>query len=145
MKNTNVLLVIIGVIAAGVGFFGGMKYQQTKQTPSQQSAGRFGGRGPGGQGSNGRGFRPVAGSIIAADDKSITVKLQDGSSKIVLVSDSTQINKAASATKSDLQVGQTVAVFGSENSDGSVTAQSVQLDPIMRNRQEGTPSGATKQ
>jgi hypothetical protein len=74
----------------------------------------------------------VNGEIIAADEKSITVKLQDGSSKIVLLSDKTEINKTASTTKEDLKVGEKVAAFGTENSDGSVTAQSVQLNPRFR-------------
>lgn len=58
--------------------------------------------------------------------------MQDGSSKIVLFSDKTEINKAAEATKEDLKVGEKVAVFGTENSDGSVTAQNIQLNPQLR-------------
>ncbi len=76
--------------------------------------------------------RPISGEILSSDDKSITVKLQDGSSKIVLLSDKTQINKATSVTKLDLKSGEKVAVFGSENSDGSVTAQNIQLNPQFR-------------
>lgn len=63
------------------------------------------------------------------DDKSITVKLQDGSSKIVLLSNTTAYNKSATGAKSDLKTGEKVAVFGTENSDGSVTARDVQLNP----------------
>ena len=51
------------------------------------------------------------------------------------------INKAAAATKADLTVGQRVAVFGTTNTDGSVTAANVQLNPMMRG--PGGPSGAT--
>lgn len=69
---------------------------------------------------------------LASDDKSITVKLQDGSSKIILITDKTVINKAAEATKDDLKGGEKVAVFGEINSDGSVTAQNIQLNPILR-------------
>jgi hypothetical protein len=59
-------------------------------TAFQQIGGNAGGRNfvtRGGSGAagggRGMGFRPVAGEIIKADDTSITVKLQDGSSKIV--------------------------------------------------------------
>jgi hypothetical protein len=130
MKN-NLLIIAILVIVVGVGgFFAGMKYQQSKRPAfSRQFDGQQGMRT--GQG-NRQGFRPVNGEIISNDDKSITVKLQDGSSKIVLISDKTSINKAADATKDDLKNGEKVMVFGQENSDGSVTAQNIQLNPILR-------------
>ena len=54
-----------------------------------------------------------------------SVKMQDNSSKIALINDKTTINKAAVATMSDLKVGETVAVIGQINSDGSVTAREV--------------------
>lgn len=124
----NKNLIIVGIVAAIVfgagGFFAGMKYQQSK-VPA-----RFSGfQGTRNGNSNGNNFRPVNGQIISADDKSITVKLSDGSSKIVLISDQTQINQATSATKGDLKTGITVAVIGQQNSDGSVTAQNIQLNP----------------
>ncbi len=132
MKN-NPMIFVIGalVIGAAVGFFGGMKYQSSKapQTATNTAGGRFQGRG-GGTGANGA--RPVAGEILSQDDKSITVKLQDGSSKIVFFSNVTAINKAATATKDDLKVGMRVAAFGSANSDGSITASNIQLNPMGR-------------
>jgi flagellar basal body-associated protein FliL len=134
MKNKNIIItILLLIIVAGGAFFAGIKYQQ-KKIPS--FAGQFANgqnlRSGNGQTRTGNAFRPVNGEIISADDKSITVKLQDGSSKIVLLSDSTQINKADTATKADLKVGETVAVFGSDNSDGSITAQNIQLNPILR-------------
>lgn len=82
--------------------------------------------------------------FISSDDKSITVKLQDGSSKIVLLTDTTSISKSTEGSKSDLKTGEKVAVFGTENSDGSVTAQNVQLNPILRGFMGGTPSGSPR-
>ena len=133
-ENLKILLIILAlVIGGGVGFFAGMKYQQSKQqSVARQFLGQMGGR----QGTANRlGFRPVNGEIISADEKSITVKLQDGSSKIVIISETTQINKAEQATKEDLKVGEKVAVFGQENSDGSVTAQNIQINPLVQARQ----------
>jgi len=139
MKNNLIVTILIALIVGVGGFFAGMKYQESKQ-PSfsrqfagqqRQFVGQEGARTSQGQiPGNRQGFRPVNGEIIAADDKSITVKMQDGSSKIVLFSDNTTINKAEQATKSDLKTGEKVAVFGQENSDGSVTAQSIQLNPV---------------
>ncbi len=124
------LLVIIG----GGSFFAGTKYQQSQTAKAfgQRLGGQGGGRQPGQFAGGARGgLRPVNGEIISQDDKSITVKLTDGSSKIVLLSDKTTINKAAEAKKEDLKTGEKVAVFGQENADGSVTAQSVQINPAF--------------
>lgn len=131
MKSLYILIAILVVIVGGGAFFAGMKYQQSKQPAFLRQLGGVQGQRTG-TGGNRMGFRPVNGEIISSDDKSITVKLQDGSSKIVLLSDKTQINKAAEATKEDLKTGEKVAVFGTENSDGTVTAQNIQLNPEFR-------------
>lgn len=140
MKNNLVLTVILVIIAAGAGFYGGMKYQQMQRRSfanGQFNGGQFAlrqglGTRNGASGQNRGGFRPVAGQIVSSDDKSITVKLQDGSSKIILLSDRTQIIKADKVGKSELKSGLEVAVFGTENTDGSVTAQNIQLNPVIR-------------
>jgi len=133
--NKSILIAVAAfIVAAAGGFFGGLKYQQSKppaflrQFNDGQRSGvagqRFGG--------NGAGFRPVNGEIIGVDADSITVKLADDSSKIVLLTDQTAINKAEAVTSQDLTVGDKVAVFGQENSDGSLTAQNIQLKPVLR-------------
>jgi hypothetical protein len=143
MKELKPLYVVIIALAVGAAaFFGGMQYQKSK-TPiiAGFNNGSGNGRGGTGQGGNGQfqrrggnnqGIRPVLGDIIATDDKSITVKLQDGSTKIVILSESTAINKADQAQKSDLKTGEKVMVLGPTNSDGSVTAQNIQLNPQQR-------------
>jgi hypothetical protein len=134
MKN-NIVLIIVGALIIGAGsFYGGMQYQKSQRSVGfvRQSNGAMpgiGGQRSGQTGAN----RPVNGDIISNDEKSITVKLQDGSSKIILVTSTTSINKAAAATIADLKVGEKVAVFGQTNADGSMTAQNVQLNPINRN------------
>ncbi len=128
MKSTILVMVAMVILGGAGGFFAGMKYQESKSP-----AGRFGtfqGNRNGQFGQRG-GFRPVNGEIISSDDKSITVKLTDGSSKIILLTDNTSINKSTTATKGDLKTGEHVAVFGTENSDGSVTAGNIQLNPVL--------------
>lgn len=132
MKNNLTVIIIVAIVIGALGFFGGMKYQENK------TAKFFGNRQFGqnmmrqGRGQNG--FRPTAGEIVSSDDTSITVKMQNGSTRIVLITDKTTINKAEKAVKSDLKKGERVAVFGQENADGSVTAQTIQLNPqtLMR-------------
>lgn len=140
---------VIALIVIGIGsFFGGIKYQQTRQ-PYQtriegfgQRNGFFQGRTRGGQMMNGNRmmFQPVNGEIVNVDEDSFTVKLEDGSSKIIILDDKTQINKADQVSKTDLKTGEKVAVFGQTNSDGSVTAQNIQLNPQL-NRRMISPTG----
>lgn len=133
MKVNNIaLLIVVLIVGAGIGFFGGQKYSQPSRAQLTQGnfQGGFGGRLR--QGGNGAGIRPVVGSIISADNNSITVKMADGSSKIVVISDSTIISKTDTGSKSDLKSGDNVAVFGTTSSDGSVTAQNIQLNPMFR-------------
>lgn len=130
-KKSIIITVVVALVTAGAGFFGGMQYQKMQRVTLRQFGAngnnqffqrRFGGQNGG----------AVVGEILSQDDKSITVKLQDGSSKLVLLSSSTSINKQATGSASDLKTGERVAVFGTTNSDGSVTAQNIQLNPLMR-------------
>lgn len=71
--------------------------------------------------------RPVSGEIIGQDEESITVKLPDGSSRIIFVGESTKISESTSSAKDRLTKGVPVFVVGSENPDGSITATSIQI------------------
>lgn len=155
MSKKNIIsMVVVAIVVAGGGFYGGMVYAQTpkalaKLSPAKIQAafaagrgtgtgtngtgrtggaftGNFGGRG-GTAGANG-GF--VNGQIIAKDANSITIQLPNNmGTKIVLLAESSQITKADAGTASDLATGQTVTVTGSANSDGSVTAQTISIRP----------------
>jgi hypothetical protein len=133
-KNNNLIItIIIAALVGALGFYGGTQYQK-----NANFAGGINGQRRGFGGGQNAQNRPVRGQIVSQDDKSITVKMQDGSSKIVNVSDQTLINKASTGTKTDLKSGETVMVFGTTNSDGSVTAQSVSLGT------GGMPGGGQK-
>lgn len=120
------ITVLVAIVFAGAGFFGGMQYQKSLRTAGLSGAAgaaRFG-RGAGLGGNRGN---ATMGQIISDDGKTLTVKLNDGSSKIVILSSTTAINKQATGSASDLKAGETVAVFGQTNTDGSVTATNIQL------------------
>lgn len=126
---TVLLLVLVGAGA----FFGGMKYQESKQPAFlRQFNGQVGARITPGQFLQGRlGGQAVNGEIVESDETSITIKLADGSSKIVFLSDTTTISQLTQVAKTDLKTGDKVTVFGAQNSDGSLTAQRVEINPNL--------------
>jgi len=101
MKNNYLITIILVLVFTGIGFYAGMRYQASKR-PDFSQTGRLGRQG---QLGNRTGARQVMGEILSKDDKSFTVKLTDGSSKIVFFSESTTINKSSQATKADLKTG----------------------------------------
>jgi len=123
------IIIIIAVVVGAAGFFGGMKYGQSQNSAStqQSSALQTTGRrfsGVAGGSANGN---LVNGQIISMDDKSITVQLRTGGSKIVFFSTSTQVVKSVAGSVKDLLNNENVMVTGTQNSDGSITANSIQL------------------
>lgn len=129
--------IIVALLVGGVAFFGGMQYQKTQAVSGPMMQGQFRGQNGGPQGGlqggsgNRQGMMPVSGEILSQDDQSITVKMQDGSSKIVILSDDTNINTSSEGSMEDLKTGETVTAFGTTNSDGSITAQSVSIGENM--------------
>ncbi|CAN5308833.1 hypothetical protein BH10PAT1_BH10PAT1_6180 [soil metagenome] len=136
MKNKNIIIVGIVALIIGVagGFFGGMQYQQNKLTAgrTQFTAGNFtrGGNTAAGTGRTEANGMAVRGQIISADSNSITVKLQDGSTKIVVLGSTATIAKTTTGSASDLTNGAEVTVFGTTNSDGTVSATNVQVGNV---------------
>jgi len=133
MKNAMVVTVILVIIATAAGFFSGMKYADYQRMQGRTNGNRqFPGM-PGGQTQERNGVnRPVMGEVISKDDASMTVKTQDGGSTIVMFSSTTTYSKSTEGAVSDVVVGVQVAVVGTVNSDKTVTAQSVQLNPQFR-------------
>jgi hypothetical protein len=150
MKNARMLVPIICVlIGLGVGFLGGYEYRNYRLKKTITNIGtngnfqRFTGSGINRIGQNGNGMMRggiIEGTILFMDDKSVTVKLNDGSTKIILFSNSTSYSNTVASVKTDLKIGSTVAVFGVTNSDGSVTATSVQINPVNFKPQATQPS-----
>jgi hypothetical protein len=148
MGKKNIIIVVsVLIVIAGGSFYGGVLYGKTTpaaldfgdrpnmQNLSDEQRQQFTqNRGlgmPGGIGRNGNNF--VSGEILSMDDKSITVKMPDGGSKIVFYSGSTVISKSVNGAPIDLTSGKQVIATGSTNSDGSVTAQNIQIKPEVPN------------
>lgn len=143
----NTKSLIIGVVIGAVVFGGGGFYFGTKHAANATGARQFTGAfrlgmgEPGGAGGRAGGGGFVAGEILAKDATSVTIKMQNGSTKIVLLGESSQVTKSAEGSVADLSIGTNVLVTGGENADGSMTAQTVQIRPAGQSLQVGAPSG----
>ncbi len=129
MKNKQIITGVVALIVGlGIGYFGAQA-----MTPAR-TAGTFAGR-TGAAGTFTRGGAAgaglLSGTVAAEDSGSITLDTRDGSSHVVLINPATTVQKSVSGTMSDVAVGSTVVVMGTTNSDGSVSATSVQLRPAM--------------
>jgi hypothetical protein len=157
MKRGLAIGVIVAVaVVVGVGAFFGGKAVGGGGTPTAQEAikalqnmtaqeraqvfqngagnGTFGG---GTRGANGGAGGFTTGTIVSGDSSSITAKLSDGGTKLVLFAPSTVIAVSKTGSAADLTTGQEVTVTGSANTDGSVTATRIQVGAIAR--PTGTP------
>jgi hypothetical protein len=135
MKITKIT--IGAIVIAGIAFWGGVKYdhgnnQAAVGAASQNRTSQFASAGQRGARANANGGF-ISGEIISKDSQSVTVKLRDGSSKIVLYSPSTAIEKNAAGTSDDLTVGKQVTVTGTQNSNGSISAKTLQVRPVPQN------------
>ncbi len=149
MNKSIIISISVAVVALGIGFFGGMQYQAGKEGASGTRGAYFMRRGgAGGQfrlgidGQTGKTFRPVRGQVLSTGNNTITVKLANGSSKIIVLAGSTTFQKSSTASVSDIKQGDTVMVVGQQNSDGSVTANNVDINPPTLQRK--TSSGAAR-
>lgn len=134
MSKKIILYVLVGIVIAAGGFCGGMFYQKNK------APGGFNGNRPQGMGTppagikNQNGFKGggTMGTVYSKDDKSITLKMSNGSTKTIYYSDSTEVTKDTDGSINDLAEGTSVDVSGTSNSDGSVTAKTIRIQPAQK-------------
>jgi hypothetical protein len=156
MKDIKPTVVVaIAIVVGAGGFFGGITYQKSKQATFR--AGTFGtgnmmfrGGNNGQLQGNGQAIQRrggmmgggmIFGEIASIDATSMTIKTVDGGSKIVIFGSGTTYKKTVDGSFADIKQGDTVSVAGTTNSDGSVTATTVQLNPGFRIGITPTPSG----
>lgn len=139
MKRNQIIgVVVIVVLVGGGAFWGGMSYAQGQALARGPGAAGFtrgtGGTFTGRTGAAGASGGFTAGQVVSVGNGSITIQSATASStEIVLVGDSTQILKTDTGSMSDLAPGAQVTVTGTSNSDGSLTATSIQIRPAGMN------------
>ncbi len=119
---------VIWIIVVIVGFIGGVYYGKTTVSATSAGKGSFtSSTRVGFSGRTGASGTFIAGQIAAIDSSSITVQLPTGSSEIVFYSSSTSVSKPTTVPVSVLTTGTMVTVAGTQNADGSFTAQTIQV------------------
>jgi len=133
MRTKYISIILLGVILAGVcGFYGGTLYAKSKIATVQSPQARMVANGPrnfrGGQA--GRSQQGLAsGEVLSFDGQSLSLKLSGGGSKVVFTSASTTVTRMSEAQLTDITAGANVTVNGVPNTDGSITAQFIQIRP----------------
>jgi hypothetical protein len=123
--TVHIVWLVVAIVALGGGYYWGK---------AGAAGARGAGRLAGAYGSSTRSFAGGAaggglavGQISAIDSSDITLQLANGNSQVVFYSSSTQISEPTIVPPSALSVGTNVMVGGTTNSDGSLTAQSIQV------------------
>ncbi len=144
-KNTGIIIAVVLIIVAGIGgFLGGMQYQKTRAgvTALGGANGTFRRFNGAGGVQNGQNLAPVRGEVLSVSNGTMTVKLANGGTTIIVLPSSANYMQTTKASQSDIKTGDTVTVIGTKNSDGSVTAQDVQLGNGAFQRPLRSPSGS---
>lgn len=121
MNKFLILGIVLFLVGTGLGFFVGSKAQRKTSGSDFQFRQRFGNN-----------MNSVKGQIIKDENGNLTIKLSDGSTKLVIVPSSATVYKTDKVNFSDLKTNEEVLIFGTQNSDGSITAENIQLNPKVR-------------
>ncbi len=136
-KNTLITAAIVAVVAFGGGTFYGKHSAGTtlsdlknlSAADRRQARGSRGGFGGISGGAAGDSF--VSGEVLSADAKSITVKLQDGGSKIIFISADTKVMKSTAGSIADVTIQSQITATGGAADGGNITAKTIQIRPAI--------------
>lgn len=137
--QTYIISGVAIIIGLAGGYFWGNTSARSVRTGFAGAAGtsfssstraRFGG----GIATTGVGSSFAIGQVSALGSSSLTLQLANGNSEVVLYSSSTEVTKPTTVPISALMTGSNVMVGGVTNSDGSFTAQSIQVRPTTTQR-----------
>lgn len=133
-KFNFINVVLIVVLFSAVFFYLGISYQKTKMPTlgaNREAMREAMGRGNLINSDNlaNRGLRgsQIIGEIIKINEDSFTIKLNNGGSSIIYITDETLISQTEKIDKNKLEEGQEVSIFGNTQENQSIIAESVQI------------------
>jgi hypothetical protein len=131
----HILWLVVAIVVGVGGFFYG---KSTAAVSPTGFAGAYGSSTRRLAGGAGGGF--TSGQISAMDATSITLQLANGNSEVVFYSSSTPVSEPTIVSPSALKVGTNVMVGGTTNSDGSLTASTIQVRAANIPEKGATPT-----
>lgn len=130
MKNKTVRIIVLVVVGILL-FYAGTQYAKNQPAAASVGTSAYAGRtGAARTGAATGAFGGgTSGTVVSVDPESITIGLKAGGSMIVFYGTSTPITLTTSGTVSDITTGSNITVTGTANSDGSLSAQSIRIEP----------------
>jgi pectate lyase len=127
-KQIIVSSLISIIVAGGIGYYVG---SHRVSTASNMRQGMMGQAGLGARGGFARGASGgmVNGSVVSLTDNVLTLKARDGGSRVILFTAGTKVTKSVDGARTDVKDGVNVVILGTQNTDGSITAETVQIRP----------------
>jgi len=123
-----VLIILAGMIGLAVGILFNIRRNLAANFSNRPRMMRSWNRFPSNQSKTGL-RNTIRGQITAVNGDTVTVQLLNGASQTVQITNTTTIDNANQGTKQDLQNGKTVQINGITNSDGSINATTVLVNP----------------
>ncbi len=126
-------LIIVVVLFSGLFFYLGLSYQKTKMpTPGSNRDAMRASLGEGNfanSENSSRGTRggQIIGEIIKINEESFTIKLNDGGSNTIYMTDETTINQMSKADRNSLEEGREIIVSGNAQENQTIIADSIQI------------------
>lgn len=137
----HIVWLVIAIVALGGGFFWGKASGTASRAAGFAGAYSSSTRRTAGVAAGGG---LVTGQIATIESSSITLQLANGNSEVVFYSTSTPVSEPTMVSVNTLKVGTTIMVAGTSNSDGSLTAQTIQVRPAgTTNGKYGAAAGAS--
>ncbi len=134
-NRKTIVIVLVAVIALGIGFYVGAKYEKSKLARLGLLKNNSNGGAAVAQKTKKKKTKAktnqvsgnvISGSIVSKNAQSVTIKTNGNVSQIVSVTSATKIGATETGTLADLTVGEQITVSGTKNPDGSFTATNIQ-------------------
>jgi len=121
----HIIWLVVAIVVGTGGFFYGRSIATTSRAGFAGATGAYGSSTRRLAGGAAGGF--TTGQILSFGSGDMTLQLANGNSEVVLYASSTPVTEPTTVSPSTLSVGTNVMVAGTTNSDGSLTATTIQV------------------